>query len=194
MGEPQQAQGFPASQWYAVSLVIVRIVFGLFWTINGALLLKTAAAGQPSWLSGWFSVWAALELGIGVCIVFGLMRKIAYGASFIVSLVIWAVSEVSGGPFGPASMDIGTGIVYALVSLLFLFIIGIFGPSPYSLDYQIEKSFPAWKSVAEMKKVVILENGKVSWTASHGEEAWLVAMVIFIAAIMVLPFLLSTYW
>jgi nitrite reductase (NO-forming) len=132
-------------------------------------LIKNVASGQASWLGGWFSFWetttasnaapavysiAVLEQVLDFCLVLGLMRKIAYIVSFFYSLVIWSVPEGFGGPYGPGSTDIGTGIVYALVSLLFLLIIGIFGPSPYSLDYEIEK-FPAWKRIAELKKISI---------------------------------------
>jgi nitrite reductase (NO-forming) len=178
----QRQQQFPASQRYAVSLVIMRVIFGTFWLIDGYLklqpgmvqafpdLIKGVASGQPTWLSGWFSFWetmtasnaapavysiAALELALGACLVLGLMRKLAYMASFFYSLVIWSVPEGFGGPYGPGSTDIGTGVVYALVSLLFLLIIGIFGPSPYSLDYLIEKRFPVWKRLTELKRIAI---------------------------------------
>jgi nitrite reductase (NO-forming) len=172
---------FPASQRYAIALVSMRVIFGFFWLIDGYLklqpgmvqafpgLIKSVAAGQPSWLQGWFSFWesttaanaspavysiAILELALGSCLVLGVMRKLAYIVSFFYSLVIWSVPEGFGGPYGPGSTDIGTGVVYALASLLFLLIIGIFGPSPYSLDFQIEKRFPAWKRFAELKKIV----------------------------------------
>jgi nitrite reductase (NO-forming) len=181
-GRPLQGQQqFPASQRYAIALVIMRVIFGTFWLIDGYLkfqpgmvrafpsLIQSVASGQPSWLGGWFSFWAsatssnaapavysigALELALGACLVLGLMRKVAYIVSFFYSLVIWSVPEGFGGPYGPGSTDIGTGIVYALASLLFLLIIGIFGPSPYSLDYQVERKFPAWKRLAELRKII----------------------------------------
>jgi hypothetical protein len=62
--------------WFARNLsslkTTVRIIFGVFWAIDGALkfapgfvesfssMIKDAASGQPSWLAGWFSFWAAL--------------------------------------------------------------------------------------------------------------------------------------
>ncbi len=158
--------------------VVLRVLFGLFWFIDGALkfqpglvdafpdMVKSAADGQPAWLAGWFSFWASttssnpaffvystgvLEVAIGVCLVLGLLRKLAYTASFFVSLVIWSVPEGFGGPYGPGSTDIGTGIVYALASLLFLIVNAVFGPSRYSLDSQIEKRFPSWKKIAEIR-------------------------------------------
>jgi nitrite reductase (NO-forming) len=178
--QKEQTSRFPASQRLGVALVIMRVIFGTFWLIDGYLklqpgmvqafpsLIKSVASGQPAWLSGWFSFWenmtasnaapavysiAALELVLGACLVIGLMRKLAYIVSFFYSLIIWSVPEGFGGPYGPGSTDIGTGIVYALVSLLFLLIISIFGPSPYSLDYLIEGKIPGWKKLAEFRRI-----------------------------------------
>lgn len=157
---------------------VLRVLFGIFWLIDGALkfqpglveafpdMVKGAADGQPAWLAGWFSFWASttssnpaffvystgiLEVAIGACLILGFLRKLAYTASFFVSLVIWSVPEGFGGPYGPGSTDIGTGIVYALASLLFLIVNAVFGPSPYSLDYQLEKRLPWWKRIAEIR-------------------------------------------
>ncbi len=158
--------------------VVLRVIFGAAWLIDGALkfqpglveafpdLVKKAAEGQPSWLAGWFSFWASttnsnpsffvysvgvLEVAIGTCLTFGLLRKLAYTASFFLSLVIWSVPEGFGGPYGPGSTDVGTGVVYALASLLFLVVNAVFGPSRYSLDSQIEKRLPGWKKIAEVR-------------------------------------------
>jgi nitrite reductase (NO-forming) len=158
--------------------VALRVVFGLFWLIDGALkfqpgfvdafsdMIAGAAAGQPSWLGGWFSFWAsatssnpalavystgALELAIGVCLVAGLLQKIAYTASFFLSLIIWSVPEGFGGPYGPGSTDVGTGAVYALASVMFLVAMAAFGPSRLSLDFVIERKWPRWKKLAEIR-------------------------------------------
>jgi len=158
--------------------VVLRSIFGIFWLIDGLLkfrpgvveafpdLVRSAADGQPAWLSGWFSFWASttssnpsffvystglLEVAIGACLILGLLRKLAYTASFFLSLVIWSVPEGFGGPYGPGSTDIGTGIVYSLASVMFLVINAVFGPSRYSLDIQIEKRFPSWKKIAEIR-------------------------------------------
>lgn len=63
------------NNWFAGNLsslkTLVRIIFGIFWAIDGALkfdpgfvntfpnLIKDVASGQPSWLAGWFSFWAS---------------------------------------------------------------------------------------------------------------------------------------
>ncbi len=158
--------------------VVLRVIFGMFWLIDGALkfqpglvnvfpdMIRSASDGQPAWLAGWFSFWASttssnpaffvystgvLEVTIGACLTLGLLRKLTYTASFFVSLVIWSVPEGFGGPYGPGSTDIGTGIVYALASLLFLMVNAVFGPSRSSLDSQIEKRRPGWKKIAEVR-------------------------------------------
>ncbi len=158
--------------------VILRVVFGLFWAIDGALkfapgfvdsfpdIIGSAGQGQPSWLAGWFSFWSSvtstnpaffvystgtLELALAFGMIFGLARKIVYSASFFLSLVIWSVPEGFGGPYGPGSTDVGTGAVYALASLLFLIINATFGPSRLSLDRIVEDKWPAWKRIAEIK-------------------------------------------
>jgi hypothetical protein len=62
--------------WFVRNLLalktIVRIIFGIFWAVDGALkfapgfvdsfstVIKDAASGQPSWLTGWFSSWASI--------------------------------------------------------------------------------------------------------------------------------------
>jgi nitrite reductase (NO-forming) len=156
--------------------VVLRVVFGIFWLIDGLLKFvpgfvgaispTVTTSGQPAWLAWWFSFWSSvtssnaalfaystgtLKVAIGICVILGLMRKLAYTASFFLSLLIWSVPEGFGGPYVPGSTDIGTGIVYALVSVLFLVINATFGPSRYSLDLQIEKRFPGWKKIAEVK-------------------------------------------
>jgi nitrite reductase (NO-forming) len=67
-------------------------------------------------------------------------------------LIIWSVPEGFGGPYGPGSTDIGTGMVYAIVSFLLLVINAAFGPSRYSLDFIIERKWPRWKKIAEINR------------------------------------------
>jgi uncharacterized membrane protein YphA (DoxX/SURF4 family) len=176
----QQPQAFPASRLYSIALVVARLIFGTFWLANGVLWVSTASSS-----SAYFYPVAALELGLGICIILGLARKIAYTASFFYSLVVWAIPA---SPYGPISTSIGTGITLALLSLLFLLIIGIFGPAPSSIDYQIERNLPLWKSVAEMKKVVVLEDGRVSF-ASYGEQIFVASMMVIMFIVFLLAYL-----
>lgn len=156
----------------------LRLTFGVMWGIDGALkfspgttssmvtLIGSAGKAQPSWLLPWFSFWSetvssnpsffvystgTLELAISFGLIFGFLRKITYTASFILGLVIWSVPEGFGGPYGAGSTDIGTGIVYAIVSVFLLLMNATFGPSKYSLDSLIESRFPAWRRVAEIR-------------------------------------------
>jgi nitrite reductase (NO-forming) len=92
-----------------------------------------------------------LELALAFGIIFGFLRKLSYTVSLFLSLIIWAVPEGFGGPYGPGSSDIGTGIAYAIVSLMLLVMNATFGPSRYSLDFFIERKWRWWKKIAEIK-------------------------------------------
>lgn len=156
----------------------MRIVFGIVWGIDGFLKfqpgfadalvgqISDAANGQPVWLQPWFSFWGQtvsgnpaffaesiglLELALAFALIFGFLRKIAYGGGFLLSLVIWSVPEGFGGAYGPGSTDIGTGIIYAFCFLFLLILNAAFGPSRLSLDALIEKRWPAWRRVAELR-------------------------------------------
>ena len=163
----------------AISLKsLFRVIFGVIWGIDGALkfqpgvidsfpaMVQSAGEGQPAWLQGWFTFWAAqasahpalwvystgfFELAIAFALLAGFLRKIAYTGGFLLSLLIWAVPEGFGGPYGPGSTDIGTGIVYAMVFLLLLILNALFGPSRWSLDSYIERKWPAWARWAEIQ-------------------------------------------
>jgi len=154
----------------------IRIFLGIVWLIDGYLkfspglvdsfpdLVRSAGDGQPTWLQPWFSFWSSvttgnaalfvyttgvLEVALGAALVLGFMRKIAYLGGIIFSLFIWAIPEGFGGPYGPGSTDIGTGIIYSFVFLSLLIINTISGPSKYSLDFLIERKYPFWKRLAE---------------------------------------------
>ena len=155
---------------------LFRVVFGVIWLIDGALkfapglvdafpgMVSDVSDGQPDWLSGWFSFWQTqasnnpafwvyftglLELALGIGLVLGLLRKVTYVGGAILSLFIWAVPEGFGGPYGPGSTDLGGGIVYMMMFLLFIIINAAFGPSRYSLDYYLERAWPKWATLAE---------------------------------------------
>ncbi len=156
----------------------MRVIFGIVWGIDGALkfqpglvesfssMVSDAAAGQPSWLAGWFSYWASttmsnpalfvygtglLELALAFCLITGFLRKLAYTAGFFFSLLIWSVPEGFGGPYGPGSTDIGTGIIYAFVFIFLLLTNATYGTSKLSLDRLIETKWPVWKRIAEIR-------------------------------------------
>jgi nitrite reductase (NO-forming) len=156
----------------------IRIILGIVWLIDGSLKFQPGfvdsfsglikSAGQPGWLQPWFNFWynvtvgnaapfvygiGILEISLGVALVLGVVRKLAYMGGLILSLLIWAVPEGFGGPYGPGSTDIGTGIAYSFVFLSLIIINAMSGTSKYSLDYLIERRFPSWKRVAEFGQV-----------------------------------------
>ncbi len=156
----------------------MRIVFGIVWGIDGFLKfqpgfadtlvgqISDAANGQPGWLQPWFSFWSQavsgdpaffatsiglLEVALAFALVFGLLRKVAYTGGFFLSLVIWSVPEGFGGAYGPGSTDIGTGIIYAFCFLFLMILAATYGPSAWSLDYQIERRWRGWRRIAEFR-------------------------------------------
>lgn len=157
---------------------VMRVIFGIVWAVDGAFkfqpgfvdsfpdIVSKAASGQPSWLAGWYAYWATtttsnpalfvygtglLELGLAFCLITGFLRKLAYTVGFFLSLLIWSVPEGFGGPYGPGSTDIGTGIIYAFVFIFLLLTNATYGTSRFSLDRLIEKRWPAWKRIAEIR-------------------------------------------
>jgi uncharacterized membrane protein YphA (DoxX/SURF4 family) len=157
---------------------VFRLLLGLAWLTDGVLkftsgfvndflsAVQASQANAPSWLSGWFSFWATqatsnstlivytvgtLEVALGVALLLGFMRKIAYIGGVVLGLLIWAVPEGFGGPYqtGSGGTDIGTGVIYAIAFLGLILINATYGPSRYSLDYYIERRFPGWARVAE---------------------------------------------
>lgn len=157
---------------------LFRVLFGVVWLIDGALkftsgfvntfptAVQTAQSNSPSWLAGWYSFWISqagtnatlivytvggLELLLGLALVFGFLRKVAYLGGVILSLLIWAVPEGFGGPYagGTGGTDVGAGVVYALLFLGLIVISATYGPSRYSLDHLIERRFPGWARLAE---------------------------------------------
>jgi uncharacterized membrane protein YphA (DoxX/SURF4 family) len=152
----------------------IRIILGIVWLIDGYLKFSPGfidsfpalikSEGQPSWLQPWFNFWSsvtaanaapfvyatgALEVALGAALVLGFMRKVAYLGGMVLSLLIWTIPEGFGGPYGPGSTDIGTGVIYSFLFLSLIIINTISGPSKYSLDFLLEQKFASWKRVAE---------------------------------------------
>ncbi|MCI4368259.1 MAG: DoxX family protein [Thermoplasmata archaeon] len=179
MTAPSEADGWTGNWWsrnVSILKTLFRVLFGLIWLIDGAFKFapgfvdsftgSVSPDGQPAWLSGWFTFWAnqtattsqaafwvyfvgSLELSLGLALIFGFMRKVAYIGGALLSLFIWAVPETFGGPYGPSSTDIGTGAVYAMLFFSIIVINAMAGPSRWSLDYYIEKRVRWWAYFAE---------------------------------------------
>lgn len=157
---------------------LTEIAFGAVWGVDASLklnayffanlpqLIESSASLQPSWLGPWFHLWSgivsvnpalfatlivAVELAVALSLVLGLARKLAYGGGFLLSLVVWSIPAGLGGPYGPASTDLGTGIAYALVFLLLAVINAIYGTADQTVDSVLEKKMHWWKELAEIK-------------------------------------------
>ena len=91
------------------------------------------------------------ELALGISLLLGFMRKTAYIGGMVLSLLIWSVPEGFGGPYGPSSTDIGTGMIYSFVFLLLLVINATYGRSKFSVDALIELHKPSWRKLAECR-------------------------------------------
>jgi uncharacterized membrane protein YphA (DoxX/SURF4 family) len=156
-----------------------RIGFGLIWLIDAVLkwlpgfrstyvsAVTGAAQGQPGWLKWWFDFWvklqtprptlfvylvAVLETVVALAIIFGFARKLTYIMSAVFGVVIWAVAEGFGGPYMQGSSDIGTAIIYAVVSMGLLTLCYYVGASRLSIDFHLEKRISWWWKVAEMRR------------------------------------------
>jgi len=153
-----------------------RVAFGAIWLIDAILkwlpgfrstyvsAITGVTKGQPGWLRWWFDFWvklqtprptffaylvAVLETLVALAIIFGFARKLTYISSAVFGVVIWAVAEGFGGPYMSGSSDIGTAIIYAVVSMGLLTLCYYVGSSRYSVDYYLEKRIAWWSKVAE---------------------------------------------
>lgn len=157
----------------------VEVLFGIIWAVDASFkfqsgflssfnsLIASAASGQPAWLQGWFSFWVQatshnpalfvyllgfLEAALAFALIFGFMRKTAYAGGALLSLTIWSVPEGFGGPYGPSSTDIGTGIIYAVVFLLLLVLNATYKNNQYTLDAVLEEHVHWWSAIAEFNR------------------------------------------
>jgi uncharacterized membrane protein YphA (DoxX/SURF4 family) len=164
-----------SSRYLSRHVAILRIVFGVIWGIDAAFKwqpafragfldqIKGAAAGQPSWLNGWFNFWIHLlshnpnlfawlvtiiETLVALALIFGVARRVTYLSATVFSLLIWAIAEGFGGPYSPTSTDIGTGIIYAVVFLSLYGLDRLSAKSTWSLDNYITEQLPWWSVMA----------------------------------------------
>lgn len=163
----------PSTGWTGT---IIRIVFGLVFALDAYLKwqpdyrnsfldsLKQTAQGQPNFLHGWFHFWINLQSGdpmlwatitgitetaLALVLLLGVARRVSYlgGAAYMV--MVWAVGEGFGGPYGQGNTDIGTAVPYILLFVALL----IFAPPArrehLSLDKMLETRIRWWRLLAE---------------------------------------------
>lgn len=173
---------------------LLRIAFGLVWAIDASFkwtssfrsefahTVTSAVTGQPGWLRPWFSLWSNLphsqamvlaygtaitETFLAVMLLAGCARILTYVVGAGYSLLVWAIPEGFGGPYGAGSTDIGTGIIYTFVFVGLLVLASHSGPDPYSLDFYLEPRVSWWWRLVEWpSKRAITPRG------SHAIEAW----------------------
>ena len=171
-----EINGTAARTWPAVAGAALRVGFGVVWAVGAALTwspdfavhyvgyLHNAAQGQPDWLAGWFAMWIGLvtphavlftwltriiETTIALALLTGFARKVLYVCGALFSLLVWSTAEGFGGPYTVGANNMGTAISYVLIFVGLIAINTRGGPSPYSLDYYIEKRWPRWRRFAE---------------------------------------------
>jgi len=177
MGAPKHAGNWWARNAGGMK-TIFRLVLGIVWLFDGVFKftsgytsdflgdVQNSQSSAPSWLSGWYSFWVTqatnhgttivytvgtLEVLLGLALVLGFMRKVAYLGGVFLSLLIWAIPEGFGGPYGAGTgaTDVGTGIIYAIAFFGLIVINSTYGPSRWSVDSLIERRFHRWATVAE---------------------------------------------
>ena len=196
--------------WPAMARTALRVAFGLIWVANAAFTwtsgfavhyvgyLHNAAQGQPAWSAWWFNFWIALvtphaglfvwltriiETALAAALVLGFARKTMYVLGALFSLLVWSTAEGFGGPYSVGAANMGAGIIYVLVFIALLVINSRSGPSPYSLDYYIEKAWPAWRRVSELRTDVLpSEVHPVSWRVQGPALFGIVLLVFFLVA------------
>lgn len=168
---------FPPS----VRTTALRMLFGSIWMADGLLrflpgtysqlsywLVVMVEDGQPPWLMGWLSAWASfiagnpvfwwygfglMELAIGFCLFTGFLRRPVYLLGLALSIFLWTVPQGFGGPYGPGSTDMGTGILYAVVFLALLHLDSVSGPPRFTLDMVMGRRWPAWQRLVQARTI-----------------------------------------
>jgi thiosulfate dehydrogenase (quinone) large subunit len=147
----------------AKGFAFLRIAFGLVWAFDAVLKWQPAflndfagqvgamLEGQPAWMAAWIEGWvhlanmsphlfailiAILQTGIALGLILGLFTRTTIIIGILMSLVIWAVPEGFGGPYGAGSTDPGAAIIY-----LFVFVALWLGASwsMYSIDSRLSR-------------------------------------------------------
>lgn len=125
-----------------VGFALLRIAFGIVWAIDASFKwqpgfmahivsdLSGAMQGQPAAVQAWIGFWldivkldpslfakllAIAETSLAIALILGLFTNLACVGGMVLSFFIWSTAEGLGGPYGPASTDVGTSIIYEFV-------------------------------------------------------------------------------
>ena len=195
--------------WPALSTAALRVAFGIIWVVNAAFTwmpsfsanyagyLRNAAEGQPAWSAWWFNAWIDLvEPNAGtflwltrlattllaLALLFGFARRTVYVLGALYSLLIWSTAGGFGGPYTIGASNTGVGITYVLIFAVLIAINHRAGTSPYSVDYFIERKWPAWSWIAEWRARRLSDAPRVAWWAQTGILIGVAAVVFFLVA------------
>jgi uncharacterized membrane protein YphA (DoxX/SURF4 family) len=172
------------ASWRLGGIAVLRITFGCVWAIdawfkwqpgfadNFTGYLMKALDGQPPAVATWINLWlhvvsvnphlfaslvAMGETGIALGLLFGALSNLTCLVGILLSLSIWSTAQGFGGPYGPASTDIGVSIIYVLVFTgLFLGNAGLtFGVDRYLANALGSWNFLASGSIKQQRKQFI---------------------------------------
>ena len=110
--------------------------------------LYCGPAPDPGAIWGRWNLDPPLLAALALALVLGFARKTVYVLGALFSLLVWSTAEGFGGPYSVGATNMGSGIVYVLVFIALMVINSRSGPSPYSLDFYIEKAWPGWRSIS----------------------------------------------
>lgn len=192
----------------AMARTALRVAFGLIWVANAAFTwtsgfavhyvgyLHNAAQGQPGWSAWWFDFWIWLvtphamlfvwltriiETALAAALVLGFARKTVYALGALFSLLIWSTAEGFGGPYTVGATNMGAGVIYVLVFIALIVIST--GPSPYSIDYHLDKTWPRWRLVSEWRRdAPTVAVHPVSWRVQAPALIGIALLVFFLVA------------
>lgn len=160
------------ADWRTKGIGILRIVFGIVWTIdawfkwqpdfihNFENYLNGTLDGQPASVQAWITFWIRVvnvnphvfaylvaigETAVALGLLFGVFSNLTNIAGALLSVVIWSTAEGFGGPYTPGSTDIGAAIIYVLVFAgLFLASAGLY----YGVDRYLDPILGRWSFLA----------------------------------------------
>ncbi|MGI8915527.1 MAG: multicopper oxidase domain-containing protein [Chloroflexota bacterium] len=199
------------ANWQFAANGAVRAAFGIVWAIDAFMkwqpgfaahyvgYLQNASQGQPGWLAPWFQSWLALvtphagvfvlttrlvETAIALGLLFGLVRKAVYVLGAVFSLLIWSTAGGFGGPYTSGATNVGPSLIYVLVFFGLIVFTRQDGPTPYSVDYYLERRWPAWQRVAEWApaRSAVAPLPRLSWPAQSAAIAAILVTIGVLSA------------
>jgi uncharacterized membrane protein YphA (DoxX/SURF4 family) len=148
----------------------IRLLFGVIWGIDATLkwlpgfrdnylsMVQASGQGQPAWLAPFFHFWTAIvrpapplfailtavaETAIALSLLLGLAQRAGFMFGAVMGMVIWAVGEGFGGPYGSGATDIGCAVMYTvLFAALALAVPRAIRAAAPGLDHRLVRRWP----------------------------------------------------